>query len=293
MAELPKDKSLASAAFLFDSLILYRRDFMAQITDISFKKAMQGIIVVIAEKALHEMYYSCPFNGKEIEVCTPKKACDFLKAHQADLILLDCGSEVSRGLGLLEELKAYRPDIPIIFLTDDRSSDVVVKAFRTGARDFIRKPVNIFELRIMIEHLLQIKRASQEKRSPLPISEYFEKGEFIQEITTDKPACVIRAIRYIEENFSEKISLNMIAKEANLSKYHFCRLFFRHTGMTPLKFTTFMRMQRAKKLLKREDLTVSIIAMQVGFNDLGTFIRQFKKHTSVTPTVYKGSLKEA
>lgn len=152
---------------------------MAQITDIPFKKAVQGVIVVIAEKALHEMYHSYPFKGKEVEVCTTKGACDFVKAHQADLILLDCGSEVSRGLSLLEELKAHRPDIPILFVTDDRSSDTAVKAFRTGARDFIGKPVNILELRITIEHLLQIKRASQEKRSPLAISEYFEKGEFI------------------------------------------------------------------------------------------------------------------
>lgn len=266
---------------------------MAQITDISFKKAVQGVIVVIAEKALHEMYYSCPFNGKEIEVCTPKEACDFVKVHQPDLILLDCGSEVSRGLGLLEELKALRPDIPIIFLTDDRSSDVVVKAFRTGARDFIGKPVNIFELRITIEHLLQIKRASQEKRSPLAISQHPEKGEFMQGITTEKPVYILRVFRYIEENLSDKISLDMLAKEARISKYYFCRLFFRHTGMTPMKSTTFMRMQRAKELLKREDLTVSIIAMQVGFNDLGSFIRQFKKHNDMTPTDYKNSLKEA
>lgn len=266
---------------------------MAQITDIPFKKTVQGVIVVIAEKALHEMYHSYPFKGKEVVVCTPKGACDFVKTHQADLILLDCGSEVSRGLSLLEELKAHRPDIPILFVTDDRSSDTAVKAFRTGARDFIGKPVNILELRITIEHLLQIKRASQEKRSPLAISEYFEKGEFIQGITTEKPAYILRAFRYIEENLSDKISLDMLAKEAHLSKYHFCRLFFRHTGMTPMKFTTFMRMQRAKELLKREDFTVSVIATQVGFNDIGTFIRQFKKHTSVTPTDYKGSLKEA
>lgn len=239
------------------------------------------------------MKCTIPILLKEVVVCTLKGARDFVKAHQADLILLDCGSEVSRGLSLLEELKAHRPDIPILFVTDDRSSDTAVKAFRTGARDFIGKPVNILELRITIEHLLQIKRASQEKRSPLAISEYFEKGEFIQGITTEKPAYILRAFRYIEENLSDKISLDMLAKEAHLSKYHFCRLFFRHTGMTPMKFTTFMRMQRAKELLKREDFTVSVIATQVGFNDLGTFIRQFKKHTSVTPTVYKGSLKEA
>lgn len=249
-------------------------------------------IVVIAEKEFHDLYRSLPLKGERVEECIPREAHNCIKNCIADLIVLDCSFDAAHGLQLLKEMKDFCPNVPIIFLTDNRSSDFAGEAFRAGARVFIEKPVNIFELQKTIKNLLKIKRASKEKRVPLVLSRVDDIRGPMQEITTDKPACVLRAICYIEEKFSEKISLNMIAKEANLSKYHFSRLFSRHTGMTPLKFTTFMRMQRAKELLEREDLTVSIIAMQVGFNDLGTFIRQYKKHNGMTPTDYKNSLKK-
>jgi len=250
-------------------------------------------IVVITDKAFHELYRSFPLKGERVKECTPKEAPNFVKKYQADLILLDCGFEVEKGLRLLKEIKALCPDVPIIFLTDETSNNYAVEAFREGARAFMGKPANIFELQDTIEELLKIKRSSKEKRSPFIPAHGTGPEEPIQTITTDKPACILRAVRYIEENFSDKISLDMLAKEAILSKYHFSRLFSRHTGMTPLKFTTFMRMQRAKELLKRADLNVSIIATQVGFNDLGTFIRQFKKHTGVTPNIYRNSLRKA
>jgi AraC-like DNA-binding protein len=48
-----------------------------------------------------------------------------------------------------------------------------------------------------------------------------------------------------------------------------------------------------EELLRRNHTTVSIIAMLVGFNDLGTFIKHFKKVNGVTPAVYGKSLKKA
>lgn len=57
--------------------------------------------------------------------------------------------------------------------------------------------------------------------------------------------------------------------------------------MTPMRFVTSMRIERAKTLLKREDHNMSETAMEAGFNDLGTFIRQFKKFTGITPAAYK------
>ncbi len=57
--------------------------------------------------------------------------------------------------------------------------------------------------------------------------------------------------------------------------------------MNPMKFVTLLRIERAKELLKRNDFTVSLVANEVGFKDLSNFIRQFKKNTGVTPTMYR------
>ena len=74
---------------------------------------------------------------------------------------------------------------------------------------------------------------------------------------------------------------------ANLSKYYFCRNFKKHFGTSPMKFVTLVKINKAKELLKREDLRVKEVASHAGFNNLGTFIRQFKKAEGLTPTSYK------
>ncbi len=172
-------------------------------------KHKQASIVVIAQKAFHELYRTLSLEGERVAACTLRESCDFVQRRRTDLILLDCGSEFARGLRLLKEIKALYPDIPIIFLTDDSSGDSAVNAFRAGAREFMGKPVNIFELQNIIKNFLAIKRVSKEERVPFVASKRLKDLEPIKTVTTDKPVYILRAIRYIEENQSEKISLDV------------------------------------------------------------------------------------
>jgi len=67
-----------------------------------------------------------------IEICPLKGALAFVESHNADIILLDCGSKVAKGLNLLKKLKNAMPGTPIIFLSESKSYETVVKAFRSG-----------------------------------------------------------------------------------------------------------------------------------------------------------------
>ncbi len=267
-------------------------NFMKDVSDSHLHKSESGTILVIAERAFHELYRSFSTKGVRMEIRTHKESLESIQRLPVDIVIMDSGLDVSGALRLLREIKTLQPGIPVIFLTDNQSVNAVKEAYRAGARVFIEKPVNFFELRGDLENLLKIKKTSREKRSPFITSRDPEAAGAAKTLTTGKPAYIIRAVRYIEDNLSEKISLDRLAKEANLSKFHFCRVFFRHIGMTPLQFTAFMRVEKAKELLAREDLNVSIVAVQVGFNDLGTFLRQFKKLTGVTPTVFKSTIKK-
>jgi AraC-like DNA-binding protein len=80
-----------------------------------------------------------------------------------------------------------------------------------------------------------------------------------------------------------RITLVELAQKAGMSKYHFSRVFKRYIGMTPIKFVTLRKIEKAKELLKRRDFNVSAVAYQLGFNDVSTFIKQFKKFTGLTP----------
>lgn len=97
------------------------------------------------------------------------------------------------------------------------------------------------------------------------------------------PETFIYLIKYIEHNFSQDLTLDYLADFCSMSKYHLCREFKKHTGMTPIQFVIFTRIENAKFLLKHTDFSISSIAEEIGFSDLNNFNNHFKKLNGCTP----------
>jgi AraC-like DNA-binding protein len=203
---------------------------------------------------------------------------------------MDCGFEGERGLALLQRIKNCQPGIPVIFLTDDASDETAAKAFKSGARDFFKGPMNVFEIRDSIKRILKLKRSSRERR--VPLTAHAKDAVMTSLQTNGTPTNIVRVIRYVEGNLSDNLTLPALAREANLSEYHFCRIFKRYTGANPMKFVAHLRIERAKELLKRDDLNISDVAVEVGFNDMSNFVKQFKKRTGTTPSAYRSTVRE-
>jgi len=125
-----------------------------------------GKVLVLTDRGKEELFSNLFLTDEKIEVCPFSKAHDAVKECQVDLILLDCNVDVDEGLKILKENKMCCPNIPNIFITDVSLDGVVLRAFRAGARDFFRKPVNIAELQNTVEGLLAVKKSCREKRSP-------------------------------------------------------------------------------------------------------------------------------
>jgi AraC family transcriptional regulator len=100
---------------------------------------------------------------------------------------------------------------------------------------------------------------------------------------------VTSALRRIEADAHEPLSLSGLAREAAMSPYHFLRTFRAVVGMTPHQFLLRTRLQRAAAQLRRSNEDVSAIALANGFNDLSTFNRRFRRVTGKTPTAYRAS----
>lgn len=98
-----------------------------------------------------------------------------------------------------------------------------------------------------------------------------------------------RAIRiataYLSENLDRKITLQEVAREAGLSRYHFLRVFKTHTGISPHRYRIQQRIERAKLLLKK-GVTFSRVALETGFSDQSHFTNKFRKFTGATPRQY-------
>jgi AraC family transcriptional regulator len=100
---------------------------------------------------------------------------------------------------------------------------------------------------------------------------------------------VATALRRIETDAHEPLSLLGLAREAAMSPYHFLRTFRAVVGMTPHQFVLRTRLYRAAAQLRRSNEDVSAIALANGFNDLSTFNRRFRRVTGMTPTAYRAA----
>jgi AraC-like DNA-binding protein len=92
---------------------------------------------------------------------------------------------------------------------------------------------------------------------------------------------------HIAHNLNQKITIDDLAGLANLSKFHFIRVFQNITGYTPHKYILLLRINKAKSLLNNEDLSISQIAEMCDFGDSKNFILNFRKFTGTTPKKYR------
>jgi AraC-like DNA-binding protein len=97
------------------------------------------------------------------------------------------------------------------------------------------------------------------------------------------PESVRNAITYLREHVAEPFDAETTAAAANLSQSHLRALFERWVGESPRRFHTRSRIERAARLLREQELSVSAAALQVGFSDVRHFSRVFKGVTGVRP----------
>lgn len=91
------------------------------------------------------------------------------------------------------------------------------------------------------------------------------------------------ALLYIEENYSENITLSDVAKVINYNTSYVSSLFVAYTGLNFKTYLDSFRINKAVKLIKRTECTISDISSQCGFNNIRTFNNVFRKITGMTP----------
>ena len=154
------------------------------------------------------------------------------------------------------------------------------------------------EVRTILENVLRCfwyKKEGYELRLKMYLLEffcYFMERKLYEK--TQKRASSIKAIEktksiiaYIEEYYSEKITLEDLAKHTNQSVYHLAHDFKKSTGQSPLEYINRYRLAMAANLLTKTNEAVLNIAIDTGFNNVSYFNRAFKANYGMTPTQYR------
>jgi len=96
-----------------------------------------------------------------------------------------------------------------------------------------------------------------------------------------------KAINHINKNISTNINIDSICSAINISKYHFCRQFKKHTGMTAMKYILKTRIVLSKSDLTKTNLSISEISEKYGFSSVSYFSRVFKEEENCSPLQYR------
>lgn len=107
---------------------------------------------------------------------------------------------------------------------------------------------------------------------------------------TPKPKQHLQRLRdillFIEEHCNHEISLEDVAKSANICKSECCRFFKKHMGITIFDYILYLRIQNSLPLLKKSDSITEVAAM-VGFSSPSYYSQIFKRYMKCTPMEYK------
>jgi YesN/AraC family two-component response regulator len=113
------------------------------------------------------------------------------------------------------------------------------------------------------------------------------EGSAVQEHAAPQHRKITEIVRYINQSYSEPITLQHLAKQFYISPFYLCRAFKEVTGFTFNAYLNTTRMREAQKLLKESKLKIIEIAAAVGIDNVSHFGRTFKQLTGTTPVQYR------
>ena len=96
---------------------------------------------------------------------------------------------------------------------------------------------------------------------------------------------------YINRNYALPLTLEELAKVANMSKQGLILAFKRSIGKTPIEYLNLVRLQNSKELLKNTDNSVGEIAELCGFSNVYYFSNIFKKHIGISPNTFRKNMR--
>lgn len=198
-----------------------------------------------------------------------------------DVVITDLKMPKMDGLELMHRLQAIVPQVPVIFLSGQATIRDAVAALRDGLGfDFLEKPLADFEvLNQVVERALN--RGGVASRAPRP-EDVTETGS---EPSDDSLGD--RVLAFIEANYSEPLSLQVVADALGYSPAYLTNLIRKLTGKTIQQWIRDVRMRHARDLMIRTEAPIKQIAMMVGYSDPNYFVRHFRKLYDVPPTTWR------
>lgn len=182
---------------------------------------------------------------------------------------------------------------------NDRCAADCIKPLSGGAEintHITKEHIYYFELKTTVQNIFSCAKGDTPQLDMLMKSELlrlfwllYESGDIFRtaENAVSRSEMIRPAIEYMNVNFSENITVDMLADTSHLSKSYFMRRFREAAGVGAIEYLSQLRIKKACKLLSETDKTSAETAFECGFRNLSNFNRQFKNIVGCTPKEYR------
>lgn len=188
---------------------------------------------------------------------------------------------------VLRRIKTKYPPMAVIIITSGGTEETCVEAFGKGGRDCSGRPLG--------EEILQKMKVSvhsADHPSERCADSSVSTGGFEDDYPNIPPHLVSGVLRvrdFIAHNYFESLTLPAACKMASTSKTYFCRFFKRATGYSLRNYHHMVKIRKAQELLKDRRLSVTDVALKLGYSDSNYFSTIFKKLTGSCPREWQTS----
>ena len=212
-----------------------------------------------------------------------KEAIEGIERSNPDLLITDVKMPIMDGIQLIKELKKRGLGPKIIALSGYGEYQFVRNTLKNGAADYLLKPVDRQEL---LDLVAAIQKDIQSEKIEDMSPKHPEVFEGRLEFNSDYRVIAL-CKQYVEEHFAEKIVLSSVAQSVNLSESYFSTYFKNKTGETFFGYLSRIRIEKAKEILtEHPEKKIYEVGAEVGYEEMITFNRNFKKVVGLSPREY-------
>ncbi|MGE5224016.1 MAG: ATP-binding protein [Omnitrophica WOR_2 bacterium] len=197
-----------------------------------------------------------------------KQGLELMRQEIPDLVLLDLMMPELDGFGILKAMQEEEilRNIPVIVISGQQLTQREMERLSQGAEAVLGK--GLFSTREVME------------RIGCALSRSKRLGNEAQRL-------VNQTMGYIHEHYKDPISRSDIARCICVNEQYLSRVFKKQVGVGPMTYLTRYRIQQAKRLLEMNQLSVTQVALEVGFSSQSYFSRIFQQETGSTPSIYQ------
>lgn len=193
------------------------------------------------------------------------QAFDKIHVFIPDEIFVEAAAELRRPGTFSPEHPSYALAFPDPFISQTAST--LVRAARAGSPNLYAEVTGRMLAVHLLTHHAQFGEGDDDERSAGHISD----------------RRLARVVEYMSAHLDQAISLDALASEAGMSKFHFARLFRERTGQTPVHFLTRLRMEAARRLLNSSETSIGRLAAMCGYPNPAHFSMAYRRHFGVSP----------